>query len=387
MKFLKQSKSQKTIIASLVACSLMACSVLAAPTLKHDGEFIIDGMVFGLPKAKVFREDYNGPAVVGDYVTALPHLKKLDYKGNREHKVRMDVFAQQVEVAPGVSYAAWTFGGSVPGPTLHVREGDRVVFTMKNRSDEPVVVTDPVKGGAPYFQQLQSNTYQKNKPVISPMPHSMDFHSGTVAADDKWRTIAPGETIEFEWVANYAGVYMYHCGTPSVLMHTSMGQYGAVVVSPKKGFPTDKQVDHEFVIVQSEFYLEKAGDQYIYNHDAAMARDPSHVTFNGHVGALSNTPLKAKAGERVRIYFLNAGPSGTSSFHVIGAIFDRVWYEGSVENEWRGMQTVLLGASNSAVMDFIVPEEGVYKLVDHEFADAERGAAGALIAAPRDKKR
>lgn len=373
---------RKLAMVSLLACPLLI-PVADAQTLKHEGEYIVDGMVFGLPKARVFTEDYQGPPVVGEYITALPHLKKLDYKGNREHQVRLDVVSQKVEVAPGVSYTAWTFGGSVPGPTLHVREGDRIIFTMKNRSDEAVTITEPVKGGSPFFQQLQANPYQKNTPAITPMPHSMDFHSGTVAADDKWRTIPPGESIEFEWVANYAGVYMYHCGTPSVLMHTAMGQYGAVVVSPKKGFPTDKKVDHEYVIVQSEFYLEKVGSEYIYDHTAAMDRNASQVTFNGHVGALSNAPLKANAGDRVRLYFLNAGPSGTSSFHVIGAIFDRVWYEASVENEWRGMQTVLLGASNSAVMEFIVPEEGVYKLVDHEFADAERGAAGALVAGPR----
>ncbi len=213
------------------------------------------------------------------------------------------------------------------------------------------------------------------------MPHSMDFHSGTVAADDKWRSIAPGETIQFEWVANYPGVYMYHCGTSSVLMHTAMGQYGAVVVSPKEGYPT--VADHEYVITQSEFYLQKIGDSHIYDHQAAMANNPSQVTFNGHVAALSDQPLRANKGDRVRLYVLNAGPNGTSSFHVIGAIFDRVWYEGNLENEWRGMQTVLLGASNGAVMEFIVPEEGLYKLVDHEFHDAERGAAGALIAGPR----
>ena len=367
----------------LLSLLIAGCS----PTSTHlkEGEFMVDGMIFGMPEAEVFTEDYAGPPVVGEYISALPFLKPLDYKGNKTHEVRLDTFAQKVEVAPGVSYTAWTFGGSVPGPTLHVREGDRVIFTMKNRSDEEVVVTSPVKGASPFFDQLQSNPYQKNLPAISPMPHSMDLHSGTVAADDKWRTIAPGQTIRFEWVANYAGVYMYHCGTPSVLMHTAMGQYGAVVVSPKNGFPTDDKVDHEYVLVQSELYLDRMGDNYIYNHQAAMARDPSHVVFNGHVSALMDAPLRAKAGDRVRLYMLNAGPSGTSSFHVIGAILDRVWYEGSVENEWRGMQTVLLGASNSAVMDFIVPEAGSYTLVDHEFADVERGAAGLLIAAPRDK--
>jgi len=379
---MKLSKSP-ILVTTALAFGLAASGLSADDRLVHDGEFIVDGMIFGLPEARVYTEDYSGPPVVGDYITAVPHLAELDYEGNRVHDVRMDVVAQQVEVTPGKFYNAWTFGGSVPGPTLHVREGDRVVFTMKNRSDEPVVITEPVAGGSPFFDQIQSYTIQDNQPAISPMPHSMDFHSGTVAANDKWRTIPPGSTIEFEWVANYAGVYMYHCGTPSVLMHTAQGQYGAVVVSPKEGFPTE--ADREYVLVQSEFYLteDELNEGFRYDHEAAMARNPSQVTFNGHVNALHDQPLRANAGERVRLYVLNAGPSGTSSFHVIGAIFDRVWYEGSVENEWRGMQTVLLGASNGAVMDFIVPEEGSYKLVDHEFADAERGAAGTLVAGPR----
>lgn len=360
-------------LAALVGCSQNAPMATA-------GEFEVEGKVYGMPRADVFREDYRGDAVVGDTMTASPHLAKLDYAGNKTHQVRLDTLSQKVEVAPGVSYTAWTFGGSVPGPVLHVREGDRVIFTMKNRSDEAVLVSEPGKGTAPFYRQMAANPYQKPEAVISPMPHSMDFHSGTVAADDKWRSISPGETIQFEWVANYPGVYMYHCGTSSVLMHTAMGQYGAVVVSPKEGYPTE--ADHEYVITQSEFYLQQVGESYIYDHQAAMANNPSHVTFNGHVSALMDQPLRAKKGDRVRLYVLNAGPNGTSSFHVIGAIFDRVWYEGNLENEWRGMQTVLLGASNGAVMEFIVPEDGLYKLVDHEFHDAERGAAGALIAAP-----
>ncbi|WP_417659901.1 multicopper oxidase domain-containing protein [Pseudidiomarina sp.] len=378
----------KTAVASALLVSIAGLPALADANvpLKHDSEYVIDGKIYGMPKAKIYREDYNGPAVVGDYVTMVPHLAELDYKGNKEHEVRMDVFSQKVEVAPGVSYNAWTFGGSVPGPVLHVREGDRVVFKMKNRSTEEVVITKPFKGAAPYYNQVAQNQLQKHEPVVAPMPHSMDFHSGTVAANDKWATIAPGETIEFEWIANYAGTYMYHCGTSSVLMHTAMGQYGAVVVSPKEGYPTDKEVDQEYVIVQSEMYLSEMGDGYIYDHSAALARDPSHVVFNGHVSALSENPLKSNAGDRVRIHFLNAGPSGTSSFHVIGAIFDRVWAEGDPRNTWYGMQTVLLGASSSATVEFIVPEEGVYKLVDHEFADAERGAAGALYAGPRKTK-
>ena len=200
MKSLSLSVISASILAA--AASVSAPIAFADTELKHDSEYVIDGKVYGLPEAKVYREDYSGPAVVGDYLTQVPNLAKLDYEGNKTHDVRMDVFSQKVEVAPGVSYSAWTFGGSVPGPVLHVREGDRVIFKMKNRSDEEVTITKPVKNGSPFLQQVQANTYQNNQPVVNPMPHSMDFHSGTVAAEDKWRTISPGETIEFEWIAN-----------------------------------------------------------------------------------------------------------------------------------------------------------------------------------------
>jgi nitrite reductase (NO-forming) len=352
----------------------------------QSGEYEIDEKVFGMEEAQVYTEDYDGPPVVGDYVTQLPHLKPLDYEGNRHHEVRLDAMAQEIEVADGVRYRAWTFGGAVPGPTVHVREGDRITFKMTNRSDEEVTITEPTKDGAPFMQQVADNDYQKAKPGIMPMPHSMDFHAGTVAKDDKWRSISPGETIEFDWVANYAGVYIYHCGTPSVLMHTSMGQHGVVVVSPKEEYPARQEVDKEYVVVQSEYYLkEGANGLYNYDSEAAANYEPSHVVFNGHQNILHEQPLKAKEGERVRLYFSNNGPTGTSSFHVIGAIFDQVWMEGHPFNEMRGMQTVLLGASGSAVMDFIVPEAGKYTLIDHEFADAEKGATGTLKAEPRDK--
>jgi nitrite reductase (NO-forming) len=169
-----------------------------------------------------------------------------------------------------------------------------------------------------------------------------------------------------------------------------------VIVSPKEGYPTDDQVDKEFAVVQSEFYLkqtaavqdsnlyvpsEKTAGNTLYelDYDAAMKKQPSIVAFNGHQNALMNNPLVVEKGDRVRLYMLNVGPNDVASTHVIGAIFDRVWYEGNLENEWRGMQTVLLGASNGAVMEFIVPEEGHYVLVDHEMADAEKGAKGLII--------
>lgn len=356
----------------------------AEPVQAQTDQYELDGMIFGMPEAKVYTEEYDGSPVVGEYLTMLPNLKPLDYEGNKHHEVRLDVLVQEIEVASGVRYRAWTFGGTVPGPVLHVREGDRITFTMKNRSDEPVNITEPGVEGSPFLKQLQENNYQKVSPASMPMPHSMDFHSGTVAKDDKWRSIAPGQTIQFDWIANYPGTYIYHCGTPSVLMHTAMGQHGVVVVSPKEGFDTDQKVDREYVLVQSEYYLKQgSGDLYQYDSEAARKKLPSHVVFNGHTNILHEQPLKANAGERVRIHVSNNGPSLTSSFHVIGAIFDKVFYEGHPFNEMRGMQTVLLGASNSATVEFIVPEAGSYTLIDHEFADAEKGATGTLKAGPK----
>ena len=337
-----------------------------------------DTKIFDTPPAIVFTEDYGGPPVVGAGVTALPRLAALG-SGSRTHEVRMDIVAAEIEIAPGVRYQAWTFGGTVPGPVLHVREGDRVVFTMKNRSAEEVTVTEPAADASPFLAAVRHGSIQKPSPAAAPMHHSIDFHSGTVAPNDKWRTIQPGESIRFEWIANYPGVHLYHCGMPPILMHMAMGQYGVVVVSPRDGLPTDDEVDRSYVVVQSEFYLKPgAGDLHVIDYEAAMAKRPSHVVFNGHMLALTEQPLVANAGERVRLYFHNVGPSDGSSFHVVGTIFDRVFYEGNPANDWAGMQTVPFGASNGGVVEFIAPQEGQYIMVDHEFADAQRGAVGYI---------
>lgn len=379
---------------ALVLLVVLVASVTAATALvssrdrvSGDGSFIVDGKVFGMPRAEVFMEDYGGPPVAGEYVTMLPNLAPLP-AGNRDHHVRMDVVAQQIEIAPGVRYDAWTFGGSVPGPVLHVREGDRVFFTMKNRTAEQVTVSQPSKDGAPYVGQLAGSDMQKPQPIAVPMHHSIDFHAATVAGDDKWRMIQPGESIRFEWVANYPGVFIYHCGVPPVLQHVAMGQYGVVVVSPRDGFPTDAKVAREYVVVQSEFYLAPQADGlYALDFDRAQRKDPLYVLFNGHLGALTDHPLIANAGERVRLYLHNVGPNDHASSHVIGTVFDRVYYEGNPANDWHGMQTVALGASNGAVVEFIAPEEGDYILVDHEFADAQKGALGHIRVRSRTGER
>jgi nitrite reductase (NO-forming) len=237
---------------------------------------------------------------------------------------------------------------------------------MTNRSDEP----------APRLQL-----------AAAPMMHSMDFHAAMVSPQDKYRSIAPGQTIDFEFTLNYPGIFMYHCGTPMILEHIASGMYGAVIVEPRAGYPT--KVEREYVIVQSEFYAKPdperrragGGPLYVLDGERLRAAQPTHTVFNGTHNGMVKAPLEAKRGERVRLHVLNVGPSKTSSFHVVGTIFDRVWIEGNPDNQFRGMQTVLLGSSNSATVEFLIPEDGAYIMVDHHFANASQGAIGLISTA------
>ncbi len=311
--------------------------------------------------ATLSSERHKGAFASGNSLSMGAELKPLDPSPVKE--VRLDTTHKIIEIAPGVKFSAWTFGDQVPGPTIRARVGDKIRFTMTNRSDEPV----------PGVQV-----------TAAPMMHSMDFHAAMVSPQDKYRSIAPGQTITFEFTLNYPGIFMYHCGTPMILEHIASGMYGAVIVEPREGYPT--KVDREYVIVQSEFYAKPDPDKrkvggaplYVLDGDRLRASQPTHTVFNGVHNGMVKKPLPAKAGERVRLHVLNVGPSKTSSFHVVGTIFDRVWIEGNPDNQFRGMQTVLLGSSNSAIVEFLIPEAGSYIMVDHHFANASQGAIGLI---------
>jgi nitrite reductase (NO-forming) len=313
--------------------------------------------------ATISSERHTGAFASGKALSMDAYLKPLD--ADPVKTIQLDTTHKIIEIAPGVKFSAWTFGDQVPGPTVRAKVGDRIKFSMTNRSDEPVA-------GMPQF--------------AAPMMHSMDFHSAMVSPQDKYRSIAPGQTITFEFTANYPGVYMYHCGTPMILEHIASGMYGMMIVEPRNGYPT--KVDHEYVIVQSEFYTRpdaegrKVGEQvlHVLDGDKLRLKQSTYTVFNGSHNGMVRKPLPAKPGERVRLFVLNIGPSNTSSFHVVGTIFDRVWLEGNPDNQLRGSQTVLLGSSNSAIVEFIVPEKGSYIMVDHHFANASQGAIGLIDA-------
>ena len=313
--------------------------------------------------AKISSERHKGAFAEGAALSFGAELKPLDPSPVKT--VRLDTSHKIVEIAPGVKFSAWTFGDTVPGPTVRARVGDKIKFSMTNRSDEPVPGV---------------------RVTAAPMMHSMDFHAAMVSPQDKYRSIAPGQTIEFEFTLNYPGVFMYHCGTPMILEHIASGMYGAVVVEPRGGYPT--KVDREYLIIQSEFYAKAParGDKsgiYTLDGERLRASQPTYTVFNGVHNGMVKNPLATKPGERVRLYVLNVGPSKTSSFHVVGTIFDRVWMDGNPDNQFRGMQTVLLGSSNSAIVEFMIPEEGSYIMVDHHFANASQGALGLISTAAK----
>jgi nitrite reductase (NO-forming) len=320
-------------------------------------------MAFGSPPAVVSAERHTGPFAAGNGLNLQAALAPLDPATTKE--IRLDTTHKIIEIAPGVKFSAWTFGDQVPGPVVRARVGDRIKFTMTNRSDEAVPGV---------------------RMTAAPMMHSMDFHSAMVAPNDKYRSIAPGQTISFEFTLNYPGVFMYHCGTPMVLEHIASGMYGMMIVEPRGGYPT--KADREYAVVQSEFYTKPDPEKrkvdgqplYVLDLERVRAKAPTYTVFNGRYNGMVENPLQAKPMERVRLFVLNVGPSNTSSFHVVGTIFDRVWIDGNPENQFRGMQTVLLGSSSGAIVEFTVPEAGNYAMVDHHFANASQGAIGVIAA-------
>jgi nitrite reductase (NO-forming) len=349
----RQPATQPAVVASTPSA---AQAKLSASDLYDTSE-----MDFKPGPATLSSERHTGPFSSGNSLSLDATLKPLTSELVKE--IRLDTTHKIIEIAPGVKFSAWTFGDQVPGPVVRARVGDRIKFSMTNRSDEP----------APGMQVM-----------AAPMMHSMDFHAAMVSPQDKYRSVAPGQTISFEFTPNYPGVFMYHCGTPMVLEHIASGMYGMVIVEPRNGYPT--KADREYAVVQSEFFTKldpqkrKVDGQplYILDGDRVRTKAPTYTVFNGRYNGFVEKPLPAKPGERVRLFVLNVGPSNTSSFHVVGAIFDRVWLEGNPDNQLRGAQTVLLGSSNAAIVEFVVPEAGNYIMVDHHFANASQGAIGLI---------
>src|SRR5579884_281209 len=260
-------------------------------------------------------------------------------------QITLTVSDTEVEIAPGVKLAAWTFDGQVPSPVIHVRQGDTVQFTLTNHST---------------------------------MPHSIDFHAARTAPNVNYKNVAPGQSYTFTWKAKDPGVFMYHCGTAPILQHLAQGMYGAVIVDPADQ-PLPK-VDREFVFVQSEFYLTDSKGLVTTNLQKANSGNADFVVFNGYANQYADHPIPVKVGEKIRVYLVNAGPNHFSAFHVVGTIFDHVWVDGNPQNDLHGIQTWTVAPGEGSAFDFTLSEEGTYPMVSHSFADANHGAVAVFKA-------
>jgi len=293
------------------------------------------------------------PEIRGEMTAQLTTAPFVPAPIERDYATRvivdLETTEEVMELADGTEYVMWTFGGTVPGQFIRVREGDLVEFHLRNHPE-------------------------------SMMAHNIDLHAVSgPGGGAKASLTAPGNETVFEFRAINPGLYVYHCATAPVGIHIANGMYGLILVEPKEGLPP---VDHEFYVMQSEFYTSgKFGEKGLqdFSMDKAVAENPDYVVFNGSVGSMTgdNAP-HVNVGDRIRLFVGNGGPNLTSSFHVIGEIFDNVYLEGGTAVN-HNVQTTLVPAGGSAITEFRADVPGDLILVDHAiFRAFNKGALGMI---------
>ncbi len=335
-----------------------ASSTLAI-TADKTGEFIYFCSIAGHREAGMEGRIQVTPGARATVATIAPEIVRdptdlpSPIRARPPQVVRVDLETVELkgQLDDKITYNFWTFNGKVPGPFVRVRVGDTVEVHLKN--DE-----------------------------TSLMYHSVDFHAATgPGGGAEFTQTEPGQEKVVTFRALVPGLFVYHCATPSVPHHITNGMYGLILVEPEGGLP---QVDREFYVMQGELYTAKRfgmpGHQEM-DYEKLISERPEYFLFNGAVGALTKShPLRARPGETIRIFFGVGGPNFTSSFHVIGEIFDHV-YEGASLGAMpiTGVQTVSVPPGGATVVDFKIDRPGRYVLVDHALSRIERGLAGYLL--------
>ncbi len=334
-----------TLAALLAACSLLIGASAGAAAISAKAKATGD---FGPPQGMPIQAMLTSPPMVPPPITRKFPAKVI---------VNLEVIEKEMPISEGVSYTFWTFGGTVPGSFIRVRQGDTVEFHLKNHPS-------------------------------SKMPHNIDLHGVTGPGGGASSSFtAPGHESQFTFKALNEGIYVYHCATAPVGMHVANGMYGLILVEPPEGLP---KVDREYYVMQGDFYTQgKYREKGLQGFDMEKAIDerPSYVLFNGSEGALTgDKALKAKINESVRLFVGNGGPNLVSSFHVIGAIFDKVRFEGG-SNFQKNVQTTLIPAGGAAVVEYRTRVPGSYVIVDHSiFRAFNKGALAIMkVDGPEDK--
>ena len=298
----------------------------------------------------------DGLPIVVQELVAPPSLPPRITRKTAAHVVvNLTVEEIEREIAPGTSYTFWTFGGTVPGKMIRVREGDTVELHLLNLPD--------------------------NK-----LPHNIDLHAVTGPGGGASQTlIAPGNEASFTFKTLNPGLYVYHCATAPVGMHVANGMYGMILVEPKEGMAP---VDKEYYVMQGDFYTTgpyRSPGLQAFDMQKAIDEKPTYVLFNGADGALTGAKsLTAKTNESVRMYFGVGGPNTTSSFHIIGTIFDKVYTEGGKHFQ-ENVQTTMVPAGGSTIVEFTPRVPGNLTIVDHSLTRAfNKGAIGLLAVSGPD---
>lgn len=334
----------------ILRAAYWSCLLALGDSAFAAGQQADDSRAASTPKVQFASAEIRGEevAILTDAPFVPPPITR-DYA--TKVIVHLEVTELVKRLADGVDYTFWTFGGSVPGKFIRIREGDYVEFHLANHPS-------------------------------SKMPHNIDLHAVTGPGGGAASSFTtPGHKSVFSFTALNPGLYVYHCATAPVGMHIANGMYGLILVEPKGGLPP---VDKEFYVMQSEFYTRGAhgeGGLQPFDMSKALKEDADYVVFNGAVGAMTgdNAPT-AKVGETVRLYVGNGGPNLVSSFHVIGEIFDRVFVEGGSSVN-TNVQSTMVPAGGSTIVDFKLDVPGTYILVDHSIFRAFNKGAIAMIKA------
>jgi nitrite reductase (NO-forming) len=325
--------TKQIAIGLLLALSVSACKTNSESNA-GSGSVAIDMVAEGTPTEIEVTGAPKVPAPIGD-------------RAPKKVIVKLETTEIETEIADGQKYTFWTFNNTVPGSFIRVREGDEVELQLKNAAN-------------------------------SVMPHNIDLHAVNGPGGGAEATFAaPGKEATFTFKALNPGLYVYHCAAPPVPMHIGNGMYGLILVEPAGGL---KKVDREYYIMQGEFYTKMGKNGTLeFDNDKAVAENPDYVLFNGKKGSmLGANVLEAKVGETVRLFVGNGGPNLVSSFHVIGEIFDNVHLEGG-STVSHNIQTTIIPAGGSAIVEFKVEVPGVYNIVDHSLSRTfNKGSLGQL---------
>lgn len=343
-KYTNRTMKKKTFVALTCALTSLTAHLYAEPTAQeNDHAAILAEKIVGEENAILTDAPNVPPPITRAYRTKVI--------------VNLEVKELVKRMTDGVDYTFWTFGGSVPGKFMRVREGDLVEFHLANHP-------------------------------TSKMPHNIDLHAVTGPGGGATSSFTtPGHESVFSFTALNPGLFVYHCATAPVGMHIANGMYGLILVEPKEGLP---KVDKEFYIMQGDFYTKGkygAAGLQPFSMEKAVKEDADYVVFNGSVGALTDeNALKAKVGDTCRLFVGNGGPNLVSSFHVIGEIFDKVYTEGGFGNPNKNVQTTLIPSGGATMCEFKLNTPGTYILVDHSiFRAFNKGALGMLKVEGGDK--